>query len=608
MCKFEGRTLQVDLGTGKSERGAVPPEMTDAYIGGRGLGGRLLLDLLPPGTDPLSPGNILMFITGPLTGTPFSGTGKYVVVCKSPATGSFCDSYSSGLLAPALRFAGYDVLILTGRAPAPSYLWIKDDHVEVRPADDLWGLDAFEAEDRLRERHGHYDVGVAVIGPAGENLVKFASIGSDYYRHAGRGGVGAVMGSKNLKAVVVQGTGGVPLADPRRVMALQAKQLKRLGQVPAAQARIKYGTPSTFTVTNAAGMLPTRNFREGIFPEGQGVLDGEGVLRITIGHAGCYACLTPCGRLVEVTRGDERIRIEGPEYETLALMGSNLGIDDPAVVVQENLLCDKLGMDTISAGNVVGFAMECAERGLLHDTWVSDLRFGDSAGALRLLEEMALRRGIGAWFAEGVKSASQKIGGGSERFAIHVKGLELPAYDPRAGFGSALTYAVTPRGACHRRAWPPAKEVLGGVPPFTVEGKAAMVKGQFQDRGILHCLIVCDTAHGVGLTNIREFSEFVEATTGRVYSEAEWQAAEDRMETTIRLFNVREGFTRKDDVLPWRLLEEAQPEGPAKGQIIGRAGLDQMLDEYYALRGWDAQGVPLPETLEKYGIPVKESE
>ena len=256
MCKFEGRTLQVDLGTGNSERGQVAPEITDAYIGGRGLGGRLLLDLLPPGTDPLSPENILMFVTGPLTGTPFSGTGKYVVITKSPATGSFCDSYSSGLLAPALRFAGHDVLILKGRAPAPSYLWIKDDHVEVRPADGLWGLDAFEAEDRLRDRHGHYDVGVAVIGPAGENLVKFASIGSDYYRHAGRGGVGAVMGSKNLKAVVVQGTGGVPLADPRRVMALQAKQLKRLGQVPAAQAR---GIPIALLVAASIGTLVGRN-------------------------------------------------------------------------------------------------------------------------------------------------------------------------------------------------------------------------------------------------------------------------------------------------------------------------------------------------------------
>ena len=606
MFGFEGRTLHIDVGTGKWERGIIEKEIVDAYLGGRGLGGRLLLDWLPTGADPLGPENVLMFVTGPLTGTPFSGAGKYVVVTKSPATGSFVDSYSSGLLAPAIRFAGYDALILTGRAPAPSYLWIEDDHVEVRPASDLWGLDAFEAESRLRDRHGHYDVGVAVIGPAGENLVKFASIGSDYYRHAGRGGVGAVMGSKNLKAVVVRGTGAVPLADPTRVMELHAREIEKLKTTPGAQARIKYGTPSTFTITNAAGMLPTRNFQRGTFPEGRDVLDGEGILPITIGHAGCYSCITPCGRIAEVQREGNRIRIEGPEYETLALMGSNLEINDPAVIVQENLICDKLGMDTISAGNVIGFAMECAERGLLSDTWASSLRFGDVDGALRLLEEMAYRRGIGDLFAEGVKRAAEKIGGGSERFAIHVKGLEFPAYDPRAGFGSGLTYAVSPRGACHRRAWPPAREVLGSVPPFTVEGKAAMIKEMSDDRSMLHCLIVCDTPQGVNLTSIADYVEFVEAVTGRLYSQDEWQAVADRMETTIRLFNVREGLSRKDDALPLRLLEEPLSDGPAKGQLFGQPGLDKMLDEYYALRGWDEQGVPLPATLQKYGVPVKE--
>jgi aldehyde:ferredoxin oxidoreductase len=415
------------------------------------------------------------------------------------------------------------------------------------------------------------------------------------------------MGSKNLKAVVVQGTGRVPVADPARVMALQAMQLERLQTTPAALSRIKFGTPATMNVTNAAGMMPTRNFSEGTWSRAKGVLDGEGILPLTIGHAGCFACITPCGRVVDVERDGQRIRIEGPEYETLALLGSNLGIDDPAVVVEENLICDKLGMDTISAGGAVGFAMECAERGLLSDTWATDLRFGDTIGALKLLEDMAYRRGIGDLLAEGVKKASETIGGGSEQFAIHVKGLELPAYDPRAGFGSALTYSVNPRGACHRRAWPPAKEVLGGVPPFTFDGKAAMVKEQFYERGILHCLVVCDTPHGTRLTTLPEYAEFVEAVTGRAYTDGEWRAAEERIETTCRLFNLREGLSRRDDILPHRLLEEAQPAGPAGGQVIGRAGLDRMLDEYYALRGWDHQGVPLPETLAKFGIARSEA-
>ena len=597
-----GRLLEVDLTTGQYRREEVGEQATTAYIGGRGLGARLLLDLLPPHTDPFAPENVLLFLTGPLTATPFPGSGKFIVVTKSPATGSFFDSHSSGLLASALRFAGYDILYLTGRAPQPSYLWIEDGRVEVRPADGLWGLDAFEAESRLRDLHGHHDVGVVVIGPAGENRVKFASIGSDYYRHAARGGVGAVMGSKNLKAVVVRGTGGVPLADPKRVMALQARQIEKVRGSTAAQARIKYGTPSTFTIVNAAGMLPTRNFQQGTFPEAAQKIDGEGILAYTMGHAGCYGCIMPCSRLVEVRDGCETLRIEGPEYETLALFGSNLGVSDPAAIVRANLLCDRLGMDTISAGGVLGFTMECVERGLLKDPDLSEVRFGNGAAIPLLLERIAYRQGVGDLLAEGVRAMAEAIGGGSERFAMHVKGLELPAYDPRAGFGTGLTYAVTPRGGCHRRAWPPAKEVLGGVPPYTIEGKAAMVKGMFDERAILHSLVVCDFHPSALPISLEEYAEFVAATTGQTFTLEEWAQAADRIETTIRLFNVREGLTRQDDTLPPRLLEEPLPDGPARGQLFGREGLGQMLDEYYALRGWDEEGVPLLETLQRLGI------
>jgi aldehyde:ferredoxin oxidoreductase len=606
MSNFVGRILSVDLTSGRVTRWTLGEEATTAYIGGRGLGARLLLDELPPDTHPLSAPNVLMFMTGPLTGTPFPGSGKYVVITKSPATGAFLDSYSSGLLAPTLRFAGIDVLLITGRAPVPAYLWIQDNQVEVRAAEDLWGLDAFEAETRLRDRHGHEDVGVAIIGPAGENLVKLASIGSDYYRHAGRGGCGAVMGSKNLKAVVVRGTGALTLADPERVMQLQAEQIKRLPDKAGAQLRIKYGTTSTFPITNAAGMLPTRNFQSGTYPEAIGKLDAEGIRQITFGNAGCYGCIVPCARLVRVHKGEEQVSLEGPEYETLGMLGSNLGISDPAFVVEANLVCDRLGMDTISAGAILGFAMECVERGLLKDPSVADLRFGCQEAALRALQDIAYRRGAGNLMAEGVRAMAEVIGGGSERFAMHVKGLEFPAYDPRAGFGTGLTYAVTARGGCHRRAWPPAREVLGGVPPYTIEGKAAMIKEMSDERTLLHSFLVCDYA-GSGLSiPFSEYIEFIAAVSGHRYTENDLSEAADRIETTIRLFNSREGLSRKDDSLPARILEEPLPDGPAKGQLFGREGLERMKDEYYALRGWDEQGVPLPETLQRYGISAEE--
>lgn len=606
MSNWTGRILSVDLSSGRVERWELGAEMAVAWVGGRGMGARLLLDLLPAHTDPLSPENVLIFATGPLTGTPFPGSGKYVVVTRSPATGAFLDSYSSGLLAPALRYAGIDALTITGRAAEPSYLWIEDGRVEVRPAPDLWGLDAFAAETRLRDRHGHDDVGVAVIGPAGENLVKLATIGSDYFRHAARGGGGAVMGAKNLKALVVRGTGGIPLADPQRVLALQAEQVRRVADSPAAQLRIRYGTTSTFPITNAAGMLPTKNFQFGTFPEAVGRLDAEGIKKITIGNAGCFGCIVPCARLVEVNKGGRRLTLEGPEYETLSMLGSNLGIADPAFVVEANLICDRLGIDTISAGVVLGFAMECVERGLLRDPSASDLRFGSQEAALRMLGDIAYRRGLGNLMAEGVRAMARAIGGGSERFAMQVKGLEFPGYDPRAGFGTGLTYAVTARGGCHRRAWPPAREVLGGVPPYTVEGKAAMIKEMFDERTMYHSLLVCDYA-GSGLNiSFAKYAEFVAAVTGHEYTVEDLAEAADRTETLTRWFNVREGFRREDDSLPARILEEPLPDGPARAQLFGREGLERMKDEYYALRGWDAQGVPRPETLARCGISAQE--
>jgi len=296
--------------------------------------------------------------------------------------------------------------------------------------------------------------------------------------------------------------------------------------------------------------------------------------------------------------------LEGPEYETLGMFGSNQLIDDLPAIIQANILCDKLGLDTISTGNVIGFIMECFERELIsfRETDGLDIRFGDREASLRAIEMIAYRQGFGDILAEGVKAISERIGKDSGRFAMHVKGLEFPAYEPRGAFGSALSYAVSPRGACHRRAWPPAKEILGNYPPYTVEGKAEMVKGLYDENCILHALLVCDMPAKFIPLSQDDYSKYFEAVTGGPLSKNDFQIIADRIETLIRMFNVREGFSRKDDTLPYRTLHEPLPDGPAKGQFIGEENLNRMLDEYYELRGWDRLGTPKKETLKKYQL------
>lgn len=364
----------------------------------------------------------------------------------------------------------------------------------------------------------------------------------------------------------------------------------------------RLGTFMVIDVTNTAGMLPTLNFQKGTFPEGIGQIDKEGLYKIKIADHACASCPMPCGNLVEVREGPfAGSRLEGPEYETLGLLGSNLGIQDLPFIVKANLLCDQLGLDTMSMGNALGFAMECFEKGNLTQDQTDglDLRFGNQEAVLQLIEKTAKREGFGKMLSLGVAQMAEKIGRGTENYAMHVKGLELPAYDPRGAFGAALTFAVNPRGGCHRRAWPPAKEILGGVPPYTVEGKAAMIKEMFNDRCILHSLIVCDFHAGLIPLKMDYYVQALSMVTGETYKLAQLHWIAERTETLIRLFNCREGFNREDDQIPRRILEEPLPDGPAKGQKIGQAAFNRMLDEYYALRGWDPNGCPQEDTLDK---------
>jgi len=600
-----GKLLEIDLTSGKTKDSPIPGGMMEKYLGGRGLGARLLFDSLPPKTDPLSPENVLIFLTGPLTGSMVTGSSKFVVVTKSPLTHGWCDSYSSGRIAVELKKAGYDGMVIRGRSNYPCYLRIDDRGVEVREADWIWGRDSFETERMLKEMEKDPSVGVSSIGPAGEKLARFACINSDLYRQAGRGGVGAVMGSKRLKAIVVKGTKGAGLHDRTRLVELNRESYRRSQKSQVAQARKKYGTPLTLNITHAGGILPTKNFQFGTWEKALEKIDSVGVHKSFKSHKPCLSCFVPCSLVTEVAEGRYKgISVEGPEYETLGMFGSNLLIDSLPVIIQANILCDRLGLDTISAGNVIGFVMECFERGFLSagDTEGKEIRFGDGEAALAAVEMIAYRRGFGDILAEGVKAASQRIGKESSRFAMHVKGLEFPAYEPRGAFGSGLSYAVSPRGACHRRAWPPAKEILGDYPPFTTEGKAEMIKDLYDQNCVLHSLLVCDMPAKFIPLSLDDYSNYLQAVTGESFSTDDFLNIAGRIETLIRMINLREGFSREDDTLPHRTLFEPLPDGPAKGQFIGLENLNRMIDDYYACRGWDSRGVPTEATLGKYDL------
>lgn len=512
-----GRLLEVDLTSGKTKDLPVSEGLFRKYLGGRGLGARLLFDLLPPKTDPLSPENVILFMTGPLTGTNVTGSSKFVVVTKSPLTQGWCDSYSSGRISVELKKAGYDGMVIRGRSNHPCYLRIDDRKIEIREADLLWGKDSFETEGLLKEMEKDSSVGVSSIGPAGERLCKFACINSDLYRQAGRGGVGAVMGSKNLKAIVVKGRKGIDLHDRKRIIDLNRNNYQRAKKSQVAQARMKFGTPLTLNITHVGGILPTKNFQFGTWEKALEKIDSVGVYKSVKSHKACLSCFIHCSLVTEASEGKYKgISLEGPEYETLGMFGSNQLMDSLPFIMQANILCDKWGMDTIDTGNVIGFVMECFDRGLISpdQTEGLEIRFGDPEASLAAIEMIAFRKGFGDILAEGVRAAAGHIGHDSDRFAMQVKGMGFPAYEPRGAFGSGLSYAVSPRGACHRRAWPPAQEILGNYPPYTAEGKAEMVKGLYDENCVLHSLLVCDMPAKFIPLSLDDYAQYLQAATG----------------------------------------------------------------------------------------------
>lgn len=599
MVGWKGTILRVNLTNGTTKKETLDPKLARAYIGGRGLGTKILYDEVDPTVDPLSPRNALILATGPLTGTNAPTGGRYMVITKSPLTGAVACSNSGGYFGAEMKFCGYDLLLLEGRAKAPVYLWFNNDKVEIRSAEKVWGKTTAETEDRLREET-HPEAKICSVGPAGEKQALTACVMNDKHRAAGRSGVGAVMGAKNLKAVAAKGSQSVQVARPRDYMAACLAAVRKLKESPVTGAGLpKYGTPILVNVINAHGFLPTRNFQQGQF-EGADRLSGETIVdTILLKNKGCFACTIACSRVTAVKEGRYTGAGEGPEYESGWALGIATGVSDLGAVTKANYLCNELGMDTIEAGVAVATAMELFERGYLPERDIGrSLRFGDADALVWLMEEMGHRRGFGELAAQGGYRLAERYG--HPDLFMGVKKQAFPAYDGRGAQGMALGYATSNRGACHLRGYTISVEVFGipkKMDPFVTAGKPEVSK-LFQDvAAFVDSTGIClFTTFGIAAEDIQPM---LEHATGARYTLEDCLRAGERVWNLERLFNLRAGLSGRDDTLPPRILHEGIPEGPAKG-MVGK--LDEMLPEYYHLRGWDAKGVPTRKKLRELAL------
>lgn len=609
MSGWTGQILRVNLTEGTTTVEPIRKEWLGEYIGGRGLGARYLYEEVDPRVDPLAPENKLIFATGPLTGTPVPCGARYMVVTKGALTNAITTSNSGGHWGPELKFAGYDLLILEGKSPQPVYLFINNDQVEIRDASGYWGKGVNDTEDGLRSELGIPGLRIASIGPAGENLVKFACIMNDKHRAAGRSGVGTVMGSKNLKAIAIRGTGGVKIARPEAFMKAVWDMRSTMQDNPGRRSFAELGTAATIDMTQAFGGLPTRNFLQGQFEDYEN-LNGNTIkdTRLVTNKA-CFACTIACGR---VTRLDgenaDKFMVnmhprnwkeanEGPEYESAWALGADTGVGELDAVLKANWLCNDLGMDPISMGATLAAAMELYETGTVTDAMVEmPLKFGSADALVRMTEATAYREGFGDELAEGSKLMGEKFK--NPDVFMGVKGQEFPAYDPRGFQGMGVAFATCNRGACHLRAWTPGVETSGQFDPHVPEGKSEWVVGE-QHRTTAHdntgiCMFV--GAAGGPLESLVPCSS---AATGIDYTIDDFVKIGERTWNLERLFNLKAGLTKADDTLPKRLLKEAHKEGPSKGVVVQ---LDKMLPVYYRERGWDEEGIPTAEKLAELGL------
>jgi len=588
--------LRIDLSNMKIRKEKLSKELAEKYLGGNGFGVRILYDEVVPGIDPLSPSNKIAFVTGPLCGTVLPIAVKFGAYAKSPLTGILGESFSSGLFAEKLKNAGYDILMIEGRAEEPVYIKISDEQVEVKDARFLWGKTCWETEDVLKDEFGTKRIGTLTIGPAGEKLVKFACVTVDRYRQLGRTGIGCIMGSKNLKAIAVNGSKGIEVANPDALRELAKETVKRSSGPEIEHHRV-YGTMGTVEISSEQNAFPTRNWQASSF-EGAQEMGVEAMFEKTfVRDVGCVdRCPIACGKLNVVKDGPYKgATVVGPEYQTAYALGSNCGINDIRAIVKANEVCDQLGIDTISGGCAVAFAMECFEKGLLsvHETGDLELRFGDPEAVLRTLRMIASREGIGNLLAEGIRKASQELG--LQELAVHVKGLDCPGYDARTLKGTALQYAVSSRGACHLRARAQVPELRGVVDYSEIEGKGKLVKDREDLFSLFDSMIVCKFA--LPIFDMSEMTKAYKYATGIEASAKQLLTVGERITNLERLFNAREGISRKDDSLPKKVTD------PNQERFTGKEQLEKMLDDYYDARGWDRKtGLPRKEKLIELGL------
>jgi aldehyde:ferredoxin oxidoreductase len=622
MYGYAGTILRIDLSKATVRTEPLSESLVENFIGGRGFVAKMLYDEIPAGIGPYDPGNMLIVATGPLTGHFLPASGKTHFGTKSPATGGYADSNMGGHFGPQMKYAGYDVVVITGKAQGPSYVLINDDTVEIRPAAEYWGQGSITAEKNLK-RHLGDEYQIITIGPAGENRVRYACISHDFGRQAGRTGVGAVLGSKNLKAIAVKGTGSISVADLKAAYAKGKEAYQKVKAKPGFEGWTPEGTAGITNWTNEVGVFPTRNFQTSFAGHYKNI-NGKAILdRLKITDKGCFGCPTPCGKYGHTRTSLGSAYVEGPEYETIALFGGNCVLKTIEEVAYANYMCDELGIDTISAGVVIGWAIECFQKGILtKDEIGKELDFSDLDTVVYLLNKIAVREGIGDLLAEGVKVAADKKGNGSERFAIHVKGLEWSGYECRNAPSMMLAYMTADVGAHHNRAWVLGHDVAGAwtsvhdliasgtetetQPKAVVSDRSAeYVIASQHTRSLFDALGNCRLQMMELGFEEEHYAELYSLITGRTKTWEELLKISERIWQLTRAFSVREidNFDRNIDFPPARLTEEPIADGPNQGHVLSKEDIHNLLNWYYNKRGWNENGIPTEETLLRVGLP-----
>jgi aldehyde:ferredoxin oxidoreductase len=616
--------LDIDLGSRQTSVQELPAEELLSYLGGRGIAAKMLYEQVPAGTDPLGPDNILIFSPGALAGTSAPSSGRSSVTCKGPATGLYLKVNAGGHLGAELRYAGFDYVVIRGVAATPVYVWISDGKVEIRDARHLWGLGTREADRLIKAELGDNDIQTGLIGPAGENKVLFSCIIFSLFSSASRGGVGAVMGSKNLKGIAARGTGGLKVTEGQAFFDLAAKLREELARDPDMVFSYRWGTAGSVLGAIELGELSSNNFRvmgiEGAEQLSGQYLEDEGYLT---GRESCFACSTACHRYVNTKEHRYgMVRDSGPELETVCSLGAQCGIVETEAVLRANQLCNDYGMDTISAGHVMAWAMECLEKGLFDSEQMDglDLQFGNIESQLELLRRVAFREGpLADLLADGTKRAAEKVGADSWKWAIQAKGLEQSGIDTRMAKGYALAFAVNPRGPDHLMTEPiaetgyseEARKLIGRITGDEKHADASLLEKRAEiirwhedcyaaTDALGYCAFNSTAAYVITPENM---AQLLSLALGEPIREEELMLAGRRIVTLERCFNVREGARRKDDVLPYRMMNEPVPGGPHAGMVTNKETLDRLLGEYYQMHGWDVEtGIPNPETLEALGL------